>query len=55
MVRETGLNPWLSHTKDTKKKIDASLLNSQLYTVQIKGKAEHSKEWCSPLPYTSVL
>ena len=31
-----------------------SLLNSQHYKVQIKGKVEQSREWSSALSYTSV-
>ena len=38
----------------TKKKmvLDASLLNTQDYEVQIKGKVEQSREKSSTLPYT---
>ena len=31
-----------------------ALLNTQLYTVRIKGKVEQSREWSSTLPYTFV-
>ena len=34
--------------------LDASLLNTQQYTVCIKGKVEQSRERSSALPYTSV-
>ena len=34
--------------------LDASLLNTQQYKVQIKGKVEQSKERSSALPYTLV-
>ena len=34
--------------------LDASLLNTQHYKVQIKGKVEQSREKSSALPYTSV-
>ena len=34
--------------------LDASLLNSQQYKVQIKGKVEQSRERCSALLYTLV-
>ena len=34
--------------------LDAFLLNTQHYKVRIKGKVEHSREWSSALPYTSV-
>ena len=57
MVRETGFNPWSSHTKDLKKKklvLDTSLLNTQHHKVHIKGKVEQSKERSSVLPYISV-
>ena len=33
---------------------DAALLYTQHHKVKIKGKVEHSKEWSSTLPYTSV-
>ena len=35
--------------------LDATLLNTQHYKVQIKGKVEQSKEKSSALPNTSVL
>ena len=34
--------------------LDASLLNTQHYKVQIKGKVEQSRERSSALPYTLV-
>ena len=34
--------------------IDASLLNTQHYKVQIKGKMDQSRERSSTLPYTSI-
>ena len=34
--------------------LDASLLNTQQYKVEIKGKVEQSREKSSTLPYTSV-
>ena len=34
--------------------LDAALLNTQYYKVQIKGKAEQSSERSNALPYTSV-
>ena len=40
--------------KTQKMVLDAALLNTQHYKVQIKGKVEQSKEWSSNLPYTSV-
>ena len=54
-ARETGVQPWSSPTKDWKKMVlDSSLLNTQYYKVQIKGKVEQSKERNNALPYTSV-
>ena len=50
----SGLNPRLSHTKDSKMVLDAALLNSQYDKVRVKGKVEQSKEWSSAIPYTSV-
>ena len=35
--------------------LDASLLNTQLYKVRIKGKEEQSRERSRALPYTFVL
>ena len=34
--------------------LDATLLNTQHYKVNIKGKIEQSKEWSSALPNTLV-
>ena len=34
--------------------LDASLLNTQHYKVQIKGKVEQSRVWSCTLPYTLV-
>ena len=41
-------------SKTQKMVLDATLLNTQHYKVQIKGKVEQSKEWSSALPYTTV-
>ena len=41
--------------KTQKMLVDASLLNTQYYKVQIKGKVEQFSERSSTLPYTSVL
>ena len=38
--------------KTLKMVLDTSLLNTQLYKVRIKGKAEQSRERSSALPYT---
>ena len=40
--------------KTQKMVLDASLLNTQHYKVQIKGKVEQSRERSSALPYTLV-
>ena len=47
-------NPKLSHTKDSKMVLDATLLNSQHYMLRIKGAMEQSKKSSSTFPYTSV-
>ena len=44
----------LSHTKDSKMVLDDSLLNTQHYKVQIKGKVEQTREKSATLSYTSV-
>ena len=41
--------------KTQKMVLDASLINTQNYKVQIKGKVEQSREKSSALPYTLVL
>ena len=38
--------------KTQKMLLDASLLNTQYYKVQFKGKVEKCREKCSALPYT---
>ena len=40
--------------KTQKMILDASLLNTQHYKVQIKSKVEQSREWSSALPNTLV-
>ena len=40
--------------KTQKVVLDTSMLNTQHYKVQIKGKVEQSKERSSALPYTLV-
>ena len=56
MVRETGVQFQVKSYQRLKKiMLDASLLNTQHYKVQIKGKVEQSKERSSALPYTLVL
>ena len=50
-----GFNPRSSHTKDSKKVLDAALLSTQHYNVRIKSRVEQSREWSRVLTYTSVL
>ena len=52
--RDQSLIPSRVILKTQKMVLDASLLNTQHYKLQIKGKVEQSKEWSSALPYTSV-
>ena len=40
--------------KTLKMVLDTTLLNTQHYKVQFKGKVEQSWEWSSALPYTLV-
>ena len=40
--------------KTQKMVLEAALLNTQHYKVQVKGKVEQSKERISALPYTSM-
>ena len=40
--------------KTQKMVLDATMLDTQHYKVQIKGKVEKSREGSSALPYTSV-
>ena len=58
MAQETEFNPRSSHTKDKNEKkekvFDATMLNTQHYKVQIKGKVEQSGAKSSTLFYTSV-
>ena len=42
------------NTKDSKKVLDAALLNTQHYKVRIQCKVEPSRERSNPLPYTSM-
>ena len=49
-----GYNPRLSHTKDSKKVLDAALVNTYRYKVRIKGKVEQSRERSCDLNYTLV-
>ena len=51
---DLGSIPGQVITKNQKMVLDASLLNTQYYKVQIKGKVEQSREKCSALPYTLV-
>ena len=55
MVQETGVQSQVESYQRLKKMVlDATLLNTQHYEVQIKGKLEQSKERSSTLPYTLV-
>ena len=40
--------------KTQKMLLDAALLNTQHFKVEIKGKVEQSREWSCALHYTSV-
>ena len=51
---DLGSNPDQVILKTQKMVLDASLLNTQHYKVQIKGKAEQSWQRSSTLPYTLV-
>ena len=49
---DRGSIPGRGTPKTFKMVIDTSLLNTQQYTVRIKGKMEQSRERSSALPYT---
>ena len=55
MSGRPGFNPKSNPIKDSKIVLDAALLNTQHYKLQIKGKMEQSRKRNSALPYTSVL
>ena len=56
MVREIEVQSQVeSYQKLKKMVLDAALLNSQHYKVEIKGKVEQSREWSNALSYTSML
>ena len=48
-------NPRSRHTKDFKMVLDTSLLNTQQYKVQIKGKVKHSRERTSAPQHIGVV
>ena len=51
MVGEIGVQSQVeSYQKLKNMVLDAALLNTQHYTVRIKGKVEESKDWSSALP-----
>ena len=52
---DQGSNPGRVIPKTQKMVLDTSLLNTQQYNVQIKGKMEQSKERSGSFPYTLVL
>ena len=55
MVQETGVQSQVELYQRLKKMVlDSSLLNTQHYKVQIKGKVEQSRERSSALAYTLV-
>ena len=54
MVRVFANGPGDLGSKTQKMVLDASLLNTQHYKVQIKGKEEQSRKRSSALPYTLV-
>ena len=53
-LEDPGSIPGRVILKTQKTVLDAALLNTQHYKVQIKGEVEQSSEWSSALPYTSV-
>ena len=52
--RDLGSIPGRVIPKTQKMVLDASLLNTQHYKLQIKGKVKQSRERSSALPYTLV-
>ena len=53
-LRDRGSIPGRVIPKTQKMVLDAALLETQHYNVQIKGKVKQSREWSSALFYTSV-
>ena len=53
-LEDRGSTPSRIIPKTQKMVLDAALLNTQHYKVNIKGKVEQAREWSSALPYTSV-
>ena len=53
-LRDRGSIPGRVMPKTKKIILDATLLNTQHYKIEIKGKVEQSREWNSAVPYTSV-
>ena len=51
---DLGLIPGRVIPKTQKMVLDATLLNTQLYKVSIKGKVKQSRERSTALPYTLV-
>ena len=51
---DCGFVPGRVISKTQKMVLDATLLNTQLYKVWIKGKVEQSREMSNALPYISV-
>ena len=55
MVQEIGVQSQVKSFQNTQKMVlDATLLNTQHYKVQIKGKVKQSRESSCALPYTLV-
>ena len=52
---EQGSIPGRVIPKTQKMVLGATLLNTQHYKIQIKGKVKQSREWSSTLPYTLVV
>ena len=52
--RDRGSIPGRIIPKTQKMVLDATLFNTQLYKVRIRGKVEQSRERSSALPYTLV-
>ena len=52
--RDRGSIPGRVIPKTKKMVLDAALLNTQHYKVNIKGKVEQSREWSGALPYLTV-
>ena len=54
VLGDQGSTPGRFIPKTPKMVLDAVLLNTQYYKVQIKGKVEQSKKWINAFSYTSM-